>query len=94
MVCLTVLMKRDWQEWFANLRDGMGMVYIYLILQEWDGNGTVGMGRNGTGFDFHSHVPLYPRHVEYICQVSSTSAQQSRNLRVLKIMTAHGGTFD
>ena len=28
--------------------------------------------------------------IEYTCQVSSTSAQQSRRLRVLKMLTLHG----
>ena len=27
-VCPTVLMKRDRREWFANSRDGTGMVYV------------------------------------------------------------------
>ena len=34
------------------------------------------------------------RPIEYRCQVSSTLAQRSRSLRVLKMLTPHGRTFD
>ena len=48
--------KLDRREWFANPRDGTGMVYIITGSY---GNGTSGTGRNGTGFHFHSRVPIY-----------------------------------
>ena len=38
-------------------RDGNGLCF-HWILREWDGNGTSGKGRDGTGFHFHSCVPL------------------------------------
>jgi len=58
MVYLTVLMKRDRREWFANPWDGNGLRF-HWILREWDRNGTSGMGWDVTGFHFHSRVPLY-----------------------------------
>jgi len=33
-----------------------------------------------------------PQRIKYICQVSSTLAQRSRSLRVLKMLTLHGHT--
>ena len=58
MVCPTVLMKQDRREWFANPQDGNGLRF-HWILREWDGNGISGTGQDGTGFHFHSRVPLY-----------------------------------
>jgi len=38
-------------------RDRNGLRF-HWTLQEWDGNETTGTGHDGTGFHFHSHVPL------------------------------------
>jgi len=58
---------------------------------------TVGMGHlspaaQGPKFKIPLHKNFVPRPIKYTCQASSTSAQRSRSLRVLKMLTPHGRT--
>jgi len=46
------------RERLATAWDGNGFSFD-VSLRERDGNGFISMGRDGTGYDLHSRVPLY-----------------------------------
>ena len=82
-VCPTVLMKRDRREWFANSRDGTGREWFTFSLDP-----ACPVERDGTGFHFHSRVPIYcgcsKWEIDEVCQMLS----EKRRSQLQKTMTA------